>query len=116
VAGWTVNVTNLAGTGFQAGASVRLELGSTVVNATDVNVVSDTQITCQLGLPGTLGKYDVVVTNPDGQEGRLTGGFTVTNICGGGAAISLSIFGIMMGLMSIAGSAGLRRRFRGKKK
>jgi len=111
-----VSITNLAGTGFKAGASVRLELGTTVVNATSVNVVSGTQITCQLVLPGTLGKYDVVVKNPDGQEGRLTKGFSVTNVCGGGAAISLSVFGLMMGLLSIAGSTGLRRRFRRKKK
>ena len=115
VAGGTVNVTNLAGTGFQAGATVRLELGATVVNATSVNVVSDTKITCQLVLPGTLGKYDVVVKNPGGQEGKLAGGFSVTNICGGGAAISLSLFGVMMGLMSLAGS-GLYGRLRRKKK
>ena len=35
--------------------------------------------------------------NPDGQEAQLTKGFSVTNICGGGAAISLSVFGLMMG-------------------
>jgi hypothetical protein len=48
--------------------------------------------------------------------GRFPKGFSVTNVCGGGAAISLSIFGIMMGLMSLAGSAGLRRRLKRKKK
>jgi len=57
-----------------------------------------------------------VVRNTDAQEAKLTQGFSVTNACGGGAAISLSIFGIMMGLMSLAGSTGLRRRFRRRKK
>ena len=110
-----VDVTNLAGTDFQEGATVRIEKTGTTVNATDVNVVSSTQITCKLNLTGVpLGKYDVVVRNPDAQEGMLTQGFSVTNVCGGGAAVSLSIFGIMMGLMSLAGSAGLRRRFRKK--
>jgi len=114
VAGWTVNVTSLAGTGFQAGASVRLELGATVVDATSVTVVSATQITCQIALPGTPGKYDVVVKNPDGQEGRLTEGFSVTNVCGQGAGAVVVGFGLMMGLLSLGGSGLLRRRL-GKK-
>ena len=111
-----VNITNLAGTGFKTGATVRIEKTGTTVNATDVNVVSATKITCKLNLAGApLGKYDVVVRNTDAQEARLTQGFSVTNICGGGAAIFLSIFGIVMGMMSLAGSTGLRRRFRRKK-
>jgi hypothetical protein len=105
-------VTNLVGTGFQAGAGVRLELGNTIVNATNVNVVSDTQITCQFVLPGTLGKYDVVVKNPDGQEGRLDKGFSVTNICGQGARTIVAGFGLMMGLLSLTGFGSLRRRRR----
>ncbi len=116
VAGGSLNVTNLAGTGFQAGASVRLEGGGTVVNATNVNVVSDTQITCQLALPGTLGKYDVVVKNPDGQEATLTNGFSVTNICGQGAGIVVVGFGLMMGLLSVVGIGPLNRRHKKKKK
>jgi IPT/TIG domain len=116
VAAWTVNVTNLAGTGFQAGASVRLESGSTVVNATNVNVVSDKQITCQLTLPDPLGKYDVIVKNPDAKEGKLTQGFSVTNICGGGASLAVGMFGLMMGLIAIAGGGAVRRkRRRGQK-
>jgi len=112
-----VNITNLAGTGFKTGATVRIEKTGTTVNATDVNVVSATKITCKLNLAGApLGKYDVVVRNTDAQEARLTQGFSVTNICGGGAAISLSIFGIVMGMMSLAGSTGLRRRFWRRKK
>ena len=54
--------------------------------------------------------------NPDDQEATLTRGFSVTNVCGGGAAVSLSLFGVMIGLMSLAGSAGLRRRFWKKKR
>ena len=112
-----VDITNLAGTGFKTGATVRIEKTGTTVNATDVNVVSSTKITCKLNLSGApLGKYDVVVRNTDAQEAKLTQGFSVTNACGGGAAISLSIFGIMMGLMSLAGSAGLCGRLRRRKK
>jgi photosystem II stability/assembly factor-like uncharacterized protein len=112
-----VDVTNLTGTGFQADAIVRIEKTGTTIDATDVTVVSSTKITCKLNLTGApLGKYDVVVRNTDAQEAKLTQGFSVTNICGGGAAISLSVFGIMMGLLSLAGSTGLRRRLRRKKK
>jgi len=57
----------------------------------------------------------VIVRNPDAREAKLTQGFSVANICGGGAAISLSVFGIMMGLMSLAGSTGLRRRLKRRK-
>ena len=104
VAGWPVSVTNLAGTGFRAGATVRLENGSTVVNATNVKVVSDTQITCDFALPGTLGKYDVVVKNPGGYEARLAKGFSVTNICGQGAGTIALGFGLIMGIMALGGS------------
>jgi len=112
-----VDITNLAGTGFRAGLTVSIEKPGTTVIATDVNVVSATKITCKLNLSGApLGKYDVVVSNPGAPLVKLTKGFSVTNICGGGAAISLSVFGLIMGLLSVAGSTGLRRRFRRKKK
>jgi hypothetical protein len=123
VSGLSVSVT-LTGTGFQAGAGVRLDGTSGGVNATSVNVVSDKQITCQLTLTQKppigialdlpLGKYDVVVKNPDGQEGWLEQGFSVTNICGQGAGTIVVGFGLMMGLLSIGGTGLLRRR-RGSK-
>jgi hypothetical protein len=80
VRGTTVTVTNLAGTGFLSGAMVRLNrTDSSPVPATGVVVVSPTQITCNLGLPSgtTVGMWDVVVTNPDMQNGTLPNGFTV---------------------------------------
>jgi photosystem II stability/assembly factor-like uncharacterized protein len=108
-------ITDLAGTGFENGAEVRLEKGSIVLDAYNVNVVSDTQITCTVGLFGAEpGAYDVVVVNPDGQEARLEGGFTVMSQCGQGAGASLMVFGLMMGLLSLAGT-GIFRKRRGKK-
>ena len=114
VKGWPVTITDLAGTHFQTGATVKLEQpsSSTVIDATNVNVESDTKITCKFTLSGPLGKYDVVVKNPDDQEVKLVNGFSVTNICGlGGGAIMLG-FGLMMGLLSLAGSEILRKRQR----
>jgi hypothetical protein len=114
-----VNISNLAGTGFQTGATVRIEQASSgkVVNATKVKVVSDTKITCTISLQGAgapLGKYDVVVRKPDGQEGRYANGFSVTNVCGQGAGAMMLVFGLMMGLLSLSGFDHLRRRLQEK--
>ena len=80
VRGTTVTVTNLAGTGFLTGATVRLNRTDSIpIAATGVVVVSPTQITCTLGLPSgsTVGMWDVVVTNPDLKNGTLPNGFAV---------------------------------------
>ncbi len=82
VTGTTVNITNLAGTGFLAGATVKLtKSGSTDINASSVAVVSPTQITCSFNLSrcGQWVQWNVVVTNSDAQSGTLSNGFTVTN-------------------------------------
>jgi PKD repeat protein len=75
----SVIITNLAGTGFMNGATVRLNLtGRPDIPATSVTVVSSTQITCSFALNGVpAGTRNVVVTNPDGKSGMLAGGFTV---------------------------------------
>jgi hypothetical protein len=74
----SVSISNLAGTGFKSGATVKLVKGSSTINASNVSVVSSTKITCRLSLwLKSTGAYDVVVTNPDGTTGKLTGGFTV---------------------------------------
>ncbi len=74
-----VNISDLAGTGFQAGATVKLtKAGKMDVDATDVSVVSSTKITCKFDLADrAVGKWDVVVTNPDGRTAKLTESFTV---------------------------------------
>jgi hypothetical protein len=54
-----------------------IDLGT--VTATDVNVVSPTQITGTFNFTNkTAGDYNVVVTNPDGQFGTLSSGFSVS--------------------------------------
>ncbi|MFH1150469.1 MAG: DUF5719 family protein [Actinomycetota bacterium] len=75
----SVEITNLAGSYFRAGATVRLERdGQGDIDATGVTVVSQNKITCSFDLTGTaVGAWDVVVTNDDGLEGRLANGFTV---------------------------------------
>ena len=47
-----VDVTNLAGANFQDGATVRIVGASKTVDATGVNVISSTRITCKLNLTG----------------------------------------------------------------
>ena len=75
----TVHITNLAGTNFQAGATVKLtRSGQSDIPATNVTVVNASQITCDFDLTGAAaGLWNVVVTNPDAQSGMLANGFTV---------------------------------------
>jgi uncharacterized repeat protein (TIGR01451 family) len=75
----TVHITGLAGSNFQDGATVKLaQSDQTSIIATDVTVVSETQITCAFDLTGAAtGLWDVLVTNPDAKGGTLTDGFTV---------------------------------------
>jgi len=106
-----MNIDEIAGTGFQPGAAVRFEKGAAIVQAYDVNIVSAQKLTCTVGFFGVEpGIYDVVVTNPDGQEALLAGAFTVNSFCGAGSRGALLMLGLTLGLLSLAGSARLRRR------
>jgi photosystem II stability/assembly factor-like uncharacterized protein len=107
----TVQITDLAGTGFMPGAQVRFEQGDAVLTAYDINVVSGESITFKIGFFLTpTGAYDVVVENPDGAEARLEDGFTVTSNCGQGSGTALLMLGLTLGLLSLAGSTRLRKR------
>jgi large repetitive protein len=74
-----IGITNLTGTGFQPGATVRLNRTATAdIPATNVVIVSSTRITCNFSLTGVpAGQRNVVVTNPDGKSAILANGFTV---------------------------------------
>jgi len=76
----TVSITNLAGTNFVSGATVKLNrTGFTDIAGTSVMVISATNITCTFDLTNKIaGKYNVTVTNLDGQTAMLTNGFNVT--------------------------------------
>jgi len=75
-------ITDLAGSSFTIIGTTTVTLvraGQANITATGVTVVDNTQITCTLPITGAeAGAWDVVVTNPDGREGVLPGGFTVT--------------------------------------
>jgi subtilisin family serine protease len=75
----TVAITDLAGTGFRAGATVKLaKSGQTDILGTGVVVASITRITCSFDLTAAAaGKWDVVVINDDAQFGTLAAGFEV---------------------------------------
>lgn len=76
----SVSNVSIAGIGFVSGATVKLTMsGQTDVTATNVQAVSTNQITCNFDLTGkTPGAWNVVVTNPDQQQGSLPNGFTIT--------------------------------------
>ncbi len=77
----SVNVS-VSGTNFLSGCQVRLtRSGEISIMATGENTVSAEQIDCTLNLSAAnLGAWNVVVSNPDGQSGTLTDGFTIEGI------------------------------------
>jgi len=79
--GFSISITNLAGTNFQTGATVKL-MGVDMTSVTGTNVVvGEKSISCTFNLYDLkAGKYSVVVTNPDGQSDILTSGFTVNEL------------------------------------
>ena len=112
--GSIVDITNLAGSGFQLGATVKLKLGTSEINATKVVVQSGTLITCTFNLTGAQqGNYDVVVTNPGGQTATFAGGFAVSPAppipCGKSSGSAGIIMLGTLGLLSLAGSERRRR-------
>jgi photosystem II stability/assembly factor-like uncharacterized protein len=102
---------SVEGTCFQPGAALRLEKDEVAIEAIAVDVSSDTQLAATLVIFGNeAGAYDVVVTNPDGGEGKLATGFTVNSACGAGAGPATLVLGLALGLLSLAGSRKARRR------
>jgi PGF-pre-PGF domain-containing protein len=77
----TTSITNLAGTGFYGTPTVKLtRTGYSDITATGVNVISATKITCSFNLLNQIpGAWNVVVINPDTQQGSLSKGFAITN-------------------------------------
>jgi PKD repeat protein len=75
----SVLITNLSGTGFRQGASVKIsKLGQGDIGATAVSVVNSGKITCTLNLAGAaVGPWNISVINPDSQNGILTNAFVV---------------------------------------
>ncbi len=80
----SVHFTDLHGSGFLPGATVKLtRAGSTEIAATGVVVVSHTQITCDLDLSAAAtGAWNVTVINPDGGSGYLANAFFVGTMSG----------------------------------
>nr|WP_320161589.1 PGF-pre-PGF domain-containing protein [uncultured Methanoregula sp.] len=77
----SIGITNLAGTGFYGTPVVNLtRVGYNNITATGVTLVSANQLTCTFDLTNKIpGTWTVNVTNPDGQQAALLGGFSITN-------------------------------------
>ncbi len=75
----TVHITDLGGTGFQSGTTIKLvKSGQADISATNVTVVNPTLLTCDLDLSGAAaGAWDVGVTVPGQAPVVLTGAFSV---------------------------------------
>lgn len=104
------DVSDVSGSGFVSGASVKLKrAGCADIDASSVTVVSPARITCSFDLAGKqVGLWDVVVTNPDGRSGTLARGFGI------GLASDLPVFGVSSAALShqAARTASSSTRFR----
>jgi len=74
-----VSITNLAGSRFRTGATVKLSMtGESDITGTNITVASAAKITCQFDLTSKMvGLWDLIVTNDDGQSVTLTKGFKI---------------------------------------
>ena len=77
--GDSADITNLTGSGFVNGATVKLtKTGEADIVATTAIVDNPTQITCTSDLTGAAtGTWDLVVTNPGGESVTLTDSFII---------------------------------------
>ena len=78
-AGMQVNITNLAGSNLLNVTSVKLiKSGQSDITATNVSIVSSSQVTGTINLAGAAsGQWNVLVSNSAGQSGIGTNLFTV---------------------------------------
>jgi outer membrane protein OmpA-like peptidoglycan-associated protein len=71
----------IKGSAFRSGAAVLLSNRQMDIGATKIQVLSDTQINCEVDLnQADPGVYEVKVVNNDGKAGGLVNGFTVTSV------------------------------------
>jgi hypothetical protein len=74
-----VSITDLAGSGFVGGTTVRLsKLGQSAINASNITVISSTQIACTFDLTGQATGYWDVVVSTGGINATLPAGFQIT--------------------------------------
>lgn len=75
-----VEITDMAGSMFWDGMEVWLENDGTRIDATEVDVESPFEATCEFDLDAVpVGAYDVMTRNASGLESTLEEGFTVTS-------------------------------------
>jgi hypothetical protein len=83
VRGTTVQITNLAGTGFalKPKPTVQLFKNTNTINATNITVINPNRMTCTFTISpyAATGPWNVKVTNADMQFGVKGGGFIVEN-------------------------------------
>ncbi|MEJ5186081.1 MAG: IPT/TIG domain-containing protein [Candidatus Geothermincolales bacterium] len=106
----TLGITlELAGNGFLPGCWVRMEKDGRAIEALSCTAWSETRLGAAFSLFGAdPGVYDLVITNPGGQEIRLPSAFTVDPVCGSGSGTALLILGLTTGL--VLASSWKRRR------
>jgi hypothetical protein len=81
-----MNLERVEGRGFAPGVTVELVKGGSRLACYDVQVLSESELRCRVGLWGAEpGRYDLVLVNPDGSRAMMPSAFEVVPVCGAGA-------------------------------
>ncbi|MEK7376758.1 MAG: hypothetical protein AABZ57_06325, partial [Candidatus Margulisiibacteriota bacterium] len=73
-----INISEIIGECFLAGAGVSLVFGSDAIEAKTINRSSASKIACSFDLTGQKkGKWNIVIVNTDGSTGELKEGFEI---------------------------------------
>jgi hypothetical protein len=106
----SISISNLAGTTFLAGATVKLKRAEQPdITASSVTLVNASKITCVFNLTGKkTGLWDIFVANTDGLSGTLAAGFGI-DIASGAPVAGGSINRMKDPVMAVL-SAGRRMR------
>jgi hypothetical protein len=111
---WNIGqlIITINGTNFLEGAQARLVMdGQSDIVATAVSVDSSIQISATFDISGApVGKWDVVVENPDGSQAVLEDAFETTSLCGNGSGVGLLMLGLSLGLLYTLSRPRRRRR------
>jgi hypothetical protein len=100
------------GSNFLEGARARLVMeGQGDIAAAVVSVDSSVRLSATFDINAApVGKWDVVVENPDGRQALLEDAFEVTAMCGTGGGVGLLMLGLSLGILYTWSRPRMRRR------
>lgn len=99
-----LDLESVKGRGFASGAKLELVRGGSRLGCYDVQLISEGELRCRVGLWGAEpGRYDLVLVNPDGSGAVLPSAFEVVPLCGVGAGVMFLLGTPVLAVLWLAG-------------